>query len=393
MQRCLRARRIVTLQPGRPDIDNAALVYDTESGRILEIEPARQILRAFSGPVQELGDVTLAPGLINAHTHLELSHLRGRLPEGQGFARWVAALIALPLDDLDAISLTSAIDALVACGTVAVGDITSRNSALVAQALLHRNLDFLLFAEFIGFGRPGGPQPGFTPDSEPPWPPALRALPPQILAASATPYGHALYSTHPETLRSCKAWTNARGLPFTLHLAEHEGEVELLATGTGEFADLLRRRLLPDWFRPPGLSPVAYAEHLGLLDAATLAVHCVHLEPQDIALLAGRDVTVCLCPRSNASIGAGRAPVERLRAAGVRLCLGTDSLASNADLNLWNELRFFLENSSVPCTLVEALAMLTATPARAMGMQHRLGTLEPGRLARYSIVPEDLATL
>ncbi|MFP5258214.1 MAG: amidohydrolase family protein, partial [Acidobacteriota bacterium] len=207
---------------------------------------------------------------------------------------------------------------------------------------------------------------------------------------TATASGHALYSTSPDTLRRAKALCRDRGAPFCLHLAEHPGEVELLASGTGEFAALLRGRLLPGDWRAPGRTPVAEAQAQGLLGRDTLAVHAVHLTKADVAILADSGATACLCPRSNARIGVGTADAPALLAAGIPLALGTDSLASNDDLDLWNEVRALLAaHPGLPGRAI--LAALTVVPARLLGRANDLGRLAPGATGGIAVIPPDLA--
>ena len=120
----------------------------------------------------------------------------------------------------------------------------------------------------------------------------------------------------------------------------------------------------------------------------TLAIHCIELDQSDIDILARRRVNVCLCPRSNAFIGVGRAPWEKLHKNGVNLCLGTDSLTSNHNLNLWHELEFLLAEKNSIMDLETGLKMLTLNPAQALSIDTDFGTLEPGKKALWSIVPE-----
>lgn len=375
----LRARCAVTMAPGAGALDNAMLV--ARQGRIADIGPYPLLRRTWSGPVQDLGEAVIAPGLINCHTHLELSHLRGRTAKGQGFAPWVRSLLAASPDDLDPDSLKRACAELTGCGTALVLDVTSRRPAEVAAALDRAGVDCLLLLESFGFAGANGLD----------LPAAARFLSPEFLEERCAVAGHSLATTRPESLRAAQAWCAQRGRPFSLHLAEHEGEAELLATGQGGFARLLRERVLPPDYAPPGCSPVSFADALGLLGPLTLAVHCVHLSNPNMRLLAERGVTVCLCPRSNAHIGVGRAPWEKLRASGVRLALGTDSLASAPDLDLWNEAAYVLERYTGNLPAAEVLAWMTVNPARFLGRERDLGTLEVGRRAVYTIVPETLA--
>ncbi|MEF3697122.1 amidohydrolase family protein [Desulfolutivibrio sp.] len=373
------ARRVMTMAPGAtPLVDAAVIVRDRE---ILAVGPRRSTLAGFSGPIQDHGPATLVPGLINAHCHLELAHLRGAIPSGLGFAEWVRRLVALPMGVFDQDATQAAAREMRTSGTACVADIATRHPGAAARTFIREGLDFISFFEEFGFTPPKGDTPS--------WPADLHELPHGLFAAHVSVAGHALYSTHPERLRAAKAWAARHGKPFSLHLAEHLGEVALLADGTGDFAELLRKRVLPRDFRPPGRSPVAHADALGLLDEHTLVVHGVHVDDADIRTLAGRGCGVCLCPRSNAYIGVGRAPVEKLAAAGVRLCLGTDSPASNTDLDLWNEVRYLLQHWE-RFSLVAALAALTTTPARLLGRENSLGMLEPGMRSGVALLPIDL---
>ena len=144
-------------------------------------------------------------------------------------------------------------------------------------------------------------------------------------------------------------------------------------------------------FKTRSISPVAAADALGLLGPDTLAVHVVCADAADRKRLAASGATVCLCPRSNEHIGVGRAPAMEFLRAGVNLCLGTDGLCSNADLDPYGEAAWLLEHQP-ELDLVDVLAMITTNPARFFGRTipraARLGSLEAGRLARFSVVPE-----
>ena len=376
----LRAREILTMRNGQPVLANGALVHDGKT--ILALDTFPSITKSYSGAIRDLGEVLLAPGLINAHTHLELSNFKGKTTPGQGFETWVKSLIALPRNPVDLPALDDAVSQMAGTGTAAVGDISNFHTRHVAETLNKHSLGYTLQYELFGH------QP--LPPGSDPLPGSSLDLDPEDLEQHLALAGHALYSTHPDRLRAAKAWDNKHGLPFSLHLAEHSGEVELLSTGTGSFADLLRKRVIPPDYSPPGLSPVAYAYQLGLLDGSTLAVHCVRTDTSDLELLKQRGATICLCPRSNEFIGVGAAPVESMRALSIPLCLGTDSLASNHDLNLWNEAMFLLEKLSSHITLSEVMHWMTATPARALGLSAKYGSLEPGKRPLVSCVPKDL---
>lgn len=142
-----------------------------------------------------------------------------------------------------------------------------------------------------------------------------------------------------------------------------------------------------------GASPVEYADSLGLLDSNTLAVHCVRVSNSDISTLAAKQVNICLCPRSNEYIGEGRAPWEKILNSGINTCLGTDSIASNHDLDMWNELEFLLKNIKISLSAHDALALVTSSSARALNVDESYGSLEKGKRAVFATVPAHLEEL
>lgn len=329
--------------------------------------------------VLDLRERTLAPGLINAHTHLELSHLEGTTTQGRGFPAWVGSLIAQDLGGLQAPSLEAALAVALEGGTAFMADIYNRKPGLVAAVAQALDLGLLQFAEFIGW-------PDDPPDLESwqgwnaDWTPEDAASFGATLAAA----GHSVHLASPELLQLARDWDEDRGLPFSLHLAEHPDEVEALVTGQGLFADMLRMRIVPpDWIEP-GQRPVAWAESLGLLGPRTLAVHCVQLTDEDIAILAHTRTSVCLCPRSNAHIGVGRPRVRDLLDAGINVCLGTDSLASNADLDVRNEVLALREDYGLTDERT-LLRMVTINAAKALGIADRFGSIAPGKAAVFRL--------
>ncbi|MGA2028303.1 MAG: amidohydrolase family protein, partial [Syntrophobacteraceae bacterium] len=192
------------------------------------------------------------------------------------------------------------------------------------------------------------------------------------------PVPHSVYSVSPAIIAESKEWTRARGLPFSIHVAEHLDEIEFLQGGKGFCRELLERvgRWDPSW-TPPGKSPIEYLDCLGALDSRTLLVHAVHMTGTDWALAAKRGCTVIFCPRSNRNLGSGRPWIEKALSLGISCALGTDSLASNTDLNLFAEAAFTLDNypSIHPQKVIE---MITVNPARSLGRKSDFGSIEPG---------------
>lgn len=379
MDSLIRARRAFTMRPGAPVLEDAAVVAG-EDGRIHDVGTWKDLKKSWSFPtvcVQDLGEVDLIPGPLNAHTHLELSHTHGATTLGQGFIPWLKSLLALPLHDLTPSIILDACQSLSLSGTAFVADVASRNAAVVAESLSFSGIEGQLFLEVIGDGALD--TDSLMPDS------ACFAA-----GISCSLMGHAPYTTSPERLQAAKQWNRQRGLPFAMHLAEHPEEQAFLQGQGGELARMVLGTVLPEDFTPPGMGSVSYVHGLNLLDQKTLAVHCVQLQGEDISLLQSTGATVCLCPRSNQAIGVGRAPVEAMRAAGVPLCLGTDGLCSSPSLEVLDELVALLESMDPAPGLLEAIGWITTTPAEFFGVESRLGMIARGRSSQLGILPPAL---
>lgn len=364
-----------TLDPAAPYLPDALILCEGE--RIIAVGPRSRLAADAAGPVHDLGRAVLAPGLVNAHVHLALSHTAGRTELGRGFLAWLRSLVPLLRESPGSALLARTAAGLAADGTAVVGDICDRWIDKVLEALALAGVEAHCQLEFLGFAS------NVALD----WPSAVAAIPERALNVS----GHALYSTRDTILKAAHAWAAAEGRVFSIHLAESPEELDFCLTGHGPLAELFRQYgLLPGDYRPPGLRPVAWAESLGLLGPGTLAVHCVHVNASEVARLAATQTSVCLCPRSNASIHVGRAPWEAFLESGARVCLGTDGLSSNTDLSLWNELRHFRAHCRKSLDLSAALALVSANPAAALGLAERYGAIAPDRRAVFAVVPEDI---
>jgi cytosine/adenosine deaminase-related metal-dependent hydrolase len=324
-----------------------------------------------------LGAVAVLPGLVNAHTHLELSWMRGRVSPDASMPAWAGRLIALrstmaqePLEPMH-----DAIREARASGTTLVGDVT--NSLAAYEPLADSDLSATIFRELLGFNV-ADPAAVVAAARA-----AIDALTPiEWLRPVVAP--HAPYSVSPALLRAIGAASG--DAPLSIHLGESVEEVEFLRTGGGAWRELLEAlgAWSADW-QAPGSGPVEYLARQGLLNERLLAVHCVQLADDELRALAAARSTVVTCPRSNRWTGAGRPPIERFYASGVRVAVGTDSLASVEDLNLFGELRVMRELApGVPAC--ELLASATRHGAEALGFGRALGTIEPGKRAELVAV-------
>jgi aminodeoxyfutalosine deaminase len=327
---------------------------------------------------RDLGRSVILPGLVNAHTHLELSWLWGRVPPATSLPAWVSALMAqrgAAGGDDPAWMRQGIVDAIEA-GTAAVGDVA--NTAASVAALAASRLHGVVFRELIGFAAPDPEQLVAAADAE-----IAGLTPPGRIHVHLAP--HAPYSVSPALLGVLARRAQHRHLPCSIHVGESAEEVEFLQTGRGPWREVIEARGAwnPHW-RPPGCRPVEYLEQTGLLGPRLLAVHGVQCTDAELRLLASRGATLVTCPRSNVWVGVGSPPIARFYRSGVRVAVGTDSLASATDLNLFSELASMhhLAPDVAPARL---LASATREGALALGLTG-LGAIQPGATARLIAV-------
>jgi cytosine/adenosine deaminase-related metal-dependent hydrolase len=337
------------------------------------------------GPADvDLGAVAVMPGLVNAHTHLELSYLRDEVSPASTFVTWVRALMAARRErpDPSAPEILNAIDLALAeataAGTAVIGDIS--NTLVTFGPLTRSPLAAVVFYELIRFNAPN-PREFVEAACH-----AIDALG-QTDQVRASLAAHAPYSVSPLVFRAIRtAIDRMPFVPCSVHVSEASEEVEFMRSGEGAWRTLLEE--LGAWdsaWVPPGVSPVQFLDESGFLDSRTLAVHGVQMSPGDLARLAVRGTTLVTCPRSNGHTGAGAPPISDFYKSGVRVAVGTDSLASAPDLNVFAELATMRALApQVPASAL--LDSATNQGARALGFDADYGTIEPGKVARLLAV-------
>jgi aminodeoxyfutalosine deaminase len=317
-------------------------------------------------------DALLTPGLINCHTHLELTHLAGANVEAD-FAAWIRRVRELKeatrREEVDR-AAERGLREMWAQGVTTVADTGSTGAAMRALAALD--------GRGIAYQEVFGPDAGQLETSLEELERALTEL--QPLTASTRRLGvspHAPYTVSEPLYRAVALLAREQRLPVALHLAESEAESMFVRHGAGSFAAALRKRGIAVEAR--GRSPVQFLSDTGHLTPDTLCIHCVQIDAQDIAVIATRGAAVAHCPRSNTAHGHGRAPAAALRAAGVRVGLGTDSVVSVADADLW------AEAEAAGLKGEEALRVLTIEGARALNWDQEIGSLEVGKAADLAV--------
>lgn len=345
--------------------------HEAGEGTVLDVGPASELLARHAGAEVVRVHGAVLPGLVNAHTHIELSAMRGKVGGGRGFVGWVDSLIAQRAEvapEEDAQAIEDAIDDLVRTGTVAVGEVT--NSLAAVRPLARRGLAGCVFHEVFGQDRASVLRrvEGLRAELDE----RLPSWPSKDLTYAPAP--HTLYTTHVDAVRALLESAKRYGHRTSLHLAEHAPERRAVEQGDGPVPEWLfaRAKQSPAW---PKLPLFDYAESLGALDESVLLVHLVEARAEELARVAEKRAPVVLCPRSNLHIEMKLPPLLAVRAAGLEAALGTDSLASNASLDVLAEAKALADRfPNVPAW--ELVKMATWNGARA------LGRAELGRLAK-----------
>lgn len=336
--------------------------------------------RALAARVQDLGDMGLLPGLLNAHVHLELSDVPKPLGRpGIPFAQWLEEVMR-SRSTRDAVGAVAAVEkGLAECrryGTAAIADIVQPGwtPAVVENAGVHVTALLELIAptearaaavgqqalDHLRRQRSGQWRPGLCP--------------------------HAPYTVVGSLRRQAIAWAAAYQAPLAFHLAESQEEIELLRHGRGPLRELLEVRGIASGLFAGGLRPLDFLRELAEAPR-TLVIHGNHLDEEEIAFLAQRRATMAVvyCPRTHAWFQHPAYPLARMLSMGVRVVLGTDSRASAPDLDMLAEVRHVAAHhpNVSPRT---ALQLATIESARALGLEEAFGGLAPGKQAALAAI-------
>lgn len=369
----------------RPPIADGAV--GVENGRITYVG-SRDAAPATRDTV-DLGYAFLLPGLVNAHTHLELTAMRGYL-EDSAFRPWLLRLTqarAQALDDRACLaSARLGIAEGLLAGITTYADTSA--SGVVVDAMVQMGARGIVYQETFG------PHPEQCDASLQELRQRIALLTPRaspLVRLGVSP--HAPYTVSDALYRAVAAFAAAAALPVAVHIAESEAERSFVAEGTGPFADGWRARGIPVVRRAQ--SPIALLAATGVLDTKPLLVHCVHLAADDLSVIAAAQCAIAHCPASNAKLGHGIAPLADMLDSGAVVALGTDSVASSNRMDLLDEARLAVllaraDGRAGGIDARQALELATLGGAAAVGLKTEIGSLETGKaadLAAFRIDP------
>jgi aminodeoxyfutalosine deaminase len=355
---------------GPPIQDGAVAIED---GRIAAVGPAAEL-----GAGTRYEEAAIVPGFVNAHSHLEYAVYAG-FGDGLHFVPWILEHIErkdrIGWDETLAIARLGAAECINA-GVTTVGDASHRGAA--ARACDELGLRAIVYLEVFG-QTPEDALTRFETTRER----AGDAFSERVRLGVSP---HTPFNISTEIYAAC----TELGLPMATHFSESEAEVEWLTSGTGMLAQFAEAGfiLVP----PTGTTGIRRLADAGLLGPHLTAAHCVQVDEDDIALLASHDVAVAHCPRSNALLGCGIAPLSELREAGVRVGLGTDSPNSAMSFDVFDELRAAVFAARVRTrqadvlSAADALALATLGSAQALGLDGEIGSIAPGKRADLAVV-------
>lgn len=358
-------------------IEHGAVLIGPD-GRLRAVGPDAAVPHPPHVPTLEFEAAAILPGLINTHTHLELTGFEGQVPDRE-FSDWITRLRQLKSTRNSADYIEAARRGLADCyasGVTTIAD--TGDSGAVMRVLSEAEGSGIAYHEVFG------PDPLQAQRS-------LEALQLRIeesshLLTSRVRIGvspHAAYSVSGALFRAAAKWARSEGLPLAVHVAESPAEAQFLLAGTGPFAAAWRARGI----QPPasgGCTPVAWLGQHDVLAADTLCIHAVQVAPEDIQRLAEADAAVAHCPLSNRAHGHGNAPLQQLLDAGVRVGLGTDSVASVGQLDLLAEAR--AAGTLAPLDANQLLELCTLSGARAIGLDSEIGSLVVGKWGDCTVI-------
>jgi len=373
----LRAKYVLPMN--QPPIEDGAVAIEGDT--IVAVGKTAEVRAAHAGEIRDLGERVLAPGLINAHCHLDYTRLRGEVEWRGSFTEWLVQLVAAKQlhpekEYLGGIQM--GLDMLMRTGTTTVVNIESFPKFI--DQIPPPRLRVWWCLEMIDFNRPEGAR-------------EVAAQTLEFIAAHSNPRGgfgfspHAPYTVTTELYRLCGQYARGRNIPLTTHLAESEEEDDMFRRGTGQMYDSFLR-LGRDMSDCKHVSPTQLLSECGVLGPNCLAVHANYLTPLDVTLLKQTGTHVVHCPKTHRFFGRGSPLLDTWKENRINACLGTDSMASNDTLNMLDEMQT-LSHMFPRKSAQELLTLATINGAKALNLREKLGYIGVGAWADLIAAPMD----
>ena len=375
----LRAKCVLPMD--QPLIEDGAVAIEGDT--IVAVGKSAEIRAAHSGEVRDLGERVLAPGLINAHCHLDYTRLRGEVEFRGSFTEWILQLVAakqLHPDKEYVGGIERGLDWLTRSGTTTIVNIESF-PALIDQ-IPPPKLRVWWCLELMDFNRSEEAKAAATG--------ALEFIAKHSVARGGFGFSpHAPYTASGELYRLCAQYAYGRNIPLTTHLAESEEEDEMMRRGTGHMYDYftLAGRDMSDCKRA---GPTQLLSEYGVLGPHCIAAHVNYLTSVEVALLKQSGTHVVHCPKTHRFFNRGMPPLNIWKAHGINVCLGTDSMASNDNLSMLDEMQT-LGQMFPHMSAEEILEFATVNAAKALNQREKLGKIAAGAWADLIAVPLESA--
>lgn len=329
--------------------------------------------------IADLGNSAIVPGLINAHAHLELTHLDGKIDFTGSFADWIRKIIEAKktwTEQECSLSVRAGIKKCIEAGTTTIADVTRNGFSL--KELQKSKLRKIVFYEVINFN----PSQAET---------VVRDFKTRMNGMKGVPlletgiFPHSPYTASKELYTQCSTVSDELKMLISTHISETDEEIDFLTKGAGNLADLLNDlNMLKEWVAP-GLRPIAYLENLGILKSNVLLAHCNFVSHEELMMIKRAKAPVVFCPKSHRYFQHKNHPFRELLDHNINTALGTDSLASNDSLSILDEMKH-LYNEESDMEPQDIFSMGTVGGASALGLRERIGRLEPGFEADITVI-------
>lgn len=363
------------IEDGIVSINDGKIIF---AGRLKDYEGNEEV------ETVDLGNSAIIPGLINAHTHLDLTSLHGRINYNASFTDWVKQVIDAKSkwkeDDYRS-SIRAGIAKSIESGTTTVADITRNDYTL--DELINSKLRKSIFYELIDFNPSTAEN---TIDNFKDRISSIKNTP--LLNIGISP--HAPYTVSKELYKRCSKISEELDINVATHLSETREEIEFLTKGTGRLADLLKSRNMLNGWKHPGVRPITYLSNMRILNNKCLLIHCNYVSESEISDIEKSKSSVVFCPRSHRFFGHKHHPFSQYIERNINVALGTDSLASNDSLSVLDEMKFIYKDHK-DIGPQHILYMGTTAGAIALGLEDNIGRIEAGFDADITVIklPEE----